>query len=207
MSLIADFARFFRLTFALAFAYVAQQVIRVTGTPILLIGQFLVLLQIVKLYEKAANRDYAQLIILSLLLMVAAAISTSSLLFACVFFPHLLLSLYCCLLFHLKVETDKARKAQTLPEEKLSGVTLRQDQRYLSRSMRRLTGMVSSVALLCAVLVFLFFPRGTGAGMLGQFQLHPPETLTGFSDEVQLNQVARITQNNTPVATAITGVA
>jgi hypothetical protein len=182
-------------------AYVIQQVARMTGTPILLIGQFLVLLHIVKLFEQRANRDYAQLLVLSLLLMVAAAISTASLVFAVILIAYLFLALYCCLLYHLKSETDRAKAAQTLPEEKLNAATLRQDQRFLSRSMRRLTGMVSSVALICSVFVFLFFPRGPGAGMLGQFQLKPPEVLTGFSDEVQFNQVARITQNNTPVAT------
>ena len=79
--------------------------------PILLIGHFLVLLQLVKLYEQRANRDYAQLIVLSLLLMVAAAINTASLLFGLMFIAYLFLSLYCCLLFHLKVETDTARAA------------------------------------------------------------------------------------------------
>jgi protein-glutamine gamma-glutamyltransferase len=185
----------------LALAYVANQILRLTATPILLIGQFLVLLQIVKLFEQRVNRDYASLLILSLLLVVAAAISTASLIFAIIMIVYLFLALYCCLLFHLKSESDKAKAAQTLPPEKLNEATLRQDQRYLTRSMRRLTGMVAVVSLGCAVFVFLFFPRGAGAGMLGQFQLRPPEVLTGFSDEVQLNQVAKITQNNTPVGT------
>ena len=183
-------------------AYVTFQVWTLSGTPpILRIGQFLVLLQIVKLFEQRANRDYAQLLVLSWLLMVAAAISTASLGFAILFFLHLVLLLYGCLLYHLKVETDRAKAAQTLPEEKLNAAILRQDQRYLARSMRRLTGLVAVVSLTCAIFIFLFFPRGSGAGMFGQLQLHPPETLTGFSDEVQQNQIAKITQDNTPVAT------
>src|SRR5947209_7548884 len=48
---------------------------------VLVIGEFLVALQLVKLYEIRANRDYAQLLVLSLLLMVAASINTASLLF------------------------------------------------------------------------------------------------------------------------------
>src|SRR5689334_24197849 len=62
----------------IAFVYIADLVLHSSTTappPILIIGQFLVLLQLVKLYEQRANRDYAQLIILSLLLMVAAAIN------------------------------------------------------------------------------------------------------------------------------------
>src|SRR5688500_813269 len=54
----------------LAFLYVAQQVVVLQTTPIIIVGQFLVLLQVVKLYEQRLNRDYAQLLVLSLLLMV-----------------------------------------------------------------------------------------------------------------------------------------
>jgi len=90
-------------------AYVADRVLLSGNTPVLVIGQFLVLLQIIKLWEQRANRDYAQLLVLSLLLMVAAAISTASLLFGLILVSYLFLSLYCCLLFHLKVETDAAK--------------------------------------------------------------------------------------------------
>lgn len=169
-------------------------------TPILVIGQFLVLLQLVKLFEQRANRDYAQLLVLSLLLMVAAAISTASLVFGILFITYLFLSLYCCLLFHLKVETDHARQAIGVPEERLNPATLRQDQRYLSRSMRRLTGLVSTFAVTTAILTFLFFPRGTGAGLLGPLQWKPKDTMTGFSDSVNFRDIARITQNTQIVA-------
>jgi len=53
--------------------------------------------------------DYAQLLILNLLQMVAGSISTASLLFwADSGRLSLLLLLYCCLLFHLKQESDYA---------------------------------------------------------------------------------------------------
>jgi transglutaminase-like putative cysteine protease len=185
----------------LSSAFVMMQVIGATNTPILLIGQFLVLLHLVKLFEQRANRDYAQLLVLSLLLMVASAISTASLAFGVLFIAYLFISLYCCLLFHLKTEADKAKAAQPVPAEKFNAATLRQDQRYLPRSMRRLTGLISTVSMVAAVLVFLLFPRGTGAGMLGQLQMHQQEPLTGFNDQVQFNEVAKITQNDTPVGT------
>jgi uncharacterized membrane protein YesL len=97
------------------FAWVVLQVLRAPGTPILVIGQFLVLLQLIKIYEQRANRDYAQLLILSLLLMVAASVSTASLIFGLMLIAYLFLSLYCCLLFHLKVETDQARALISVP--------------------------------------------------------------------------------------------
>jgi transglutaminase-like putative cysteine protease len=184
----------------IAFIYIADLVLHSQTTPILIIGQFLVLLQLVKLFEQRANRDYAQLIILSLLLMVAAAINTASLLFGLMFIAYLFLSLYVCLLFHLKVESEDARKAIALPEIEPHPNTLRQDQRYLARSMRRLTGLIAVVAVAMAINVFLFFPRGTGANLLGPLQFKPSRALTGFSEQVGFEQVARITQNYAKVA-------
>lgn len=175
--------------------------VRNAGTmPIIGIGYFLVILQLVKLYEQRANRDYAQLLVLSLLLMVAAAISTASLAFGLLFFCYLFLSLYCCLLFHLKVEADNARALMMFADQRTNPTTIRQDQRFLSRSMRRLTGTVSAVAICFAVVVFLFFPRGTGAGLLGPLQYQRGQPMTGFSDQMGYNQVARISQNTERIA-------
>jgi len=184
-----------------ALGYVVMLVIsgRV-ATPILVVGQFLVLLQIVKLYEQRANRDYAQLIVLSLLLIVAASISTASLPFAVLLVAYLFLALYVCLLFHLKVETDHAKQAIGISEERINPATLRQDQRYLPRSMRRFTAFVSVVAVAMAVLVFIYFPRASGGSLLGPLQFRPSQTLTGFNDQLQFQNVARITQNPAVVA-------
>ena len=179
-----------------AFAYVTMQVRQLGPRSVLVIGQFLVLLQLIKLYEQRANRDYAQLIVLSLLLMVAAAINTASLLFGLMFISYLFLSLYVCLLFHLKVETDQARAAIAMPDERVHPSMLRQDQRNLAQSMRRLTAFVSLVSVVMAVAVFLLFPRGTGAGLLGPLQFRQNQTLTGFSEQVGFQNVAKITQND-----------
>ena len=107
----------------------------------LIVGQFLVLLQLVKLWEQRTNRDYWQLLVLGLLMMVAAAISTSSLWFGLLFLLYLVLSLYCCLLFHLKVESENAGAAMAIPRHRFSRSTLSQDQRYLSSSVWRLAAL------------------------------------------------------------------
>jgi transglutaminase-like putative cysteine protease len=182
-----------------ALVLVVNQMLYSGITPVIVIGQFLVILQIVKLYEHRGNRDYAQLLVLSLLLMVAAAINTASLMFGVLLIIYLFLSLYCCLLFHLKVESESAA-AIAAPQVKILPAMLRQDQRFLTRSMRRLTALVAGVSIIMAIVVFLTFPRGTGGGMLGQFQFRQTQTLTGFSDQMSFQQVARITQNQEIVA-------
>jgi transglutaminase-like putative cysteine protease len=183
------------------FAYAFVEVRDRTGSPILTVGQFLVFLQLVKVWEQRANRDYAQLLILSLLLMVSAAISTASLGFGLLFIVYLFLSLYCCLLFHLKVESDEAKAALGPTVAKWGEGPLRQDQTHLARSMRRFTGLVATYSLVSAVIVFLIFPRNTGAGIFGQFQWKPKNALTGFSEQVSFQTVARITQSDDVVGT------
>jgi transglutaminase-like putative cysteine protease len=171
-----------------------------SATAILLVGEFLLILQIVKLFEQRANRDYAQLLVLSLLLMVAAIISTASLLVGIIMIAYLLLSLYCCLLFHLKVETEHARRFTRSNDKTVNPITLRQDLLLFNRSMSRLTSSVAVFALAIAVVVFLFFPRGRGAGVLFGAPLKPSQSMTGFSDQVSFRSVSRIQQNNAEVA-------
>src|SRR3954471_1511321 len=104
----------------LALLYIVYDIRTSGAAPILVIGQFLVLLQLVKIYEQRANRDYAQLLILSLLLMVAGSVSTASVIFVLIVIACLFLSLCCCLLFHLKVETDQARSLIAVPADQIN---------------------------------------------------------------------------------------
>lgn len=182
-------------------AFVLMDALTSSGsTPVLLVGEFLVLLQLVKLWEQRGNRDYAQLLVLGLLMMVAAAISTASLWFGIIFLAYLFLSLYCCILFHLKSESEAAQAALGLPRQKFSPATLRQDQRYLPRSMWRLaiTGTLVSIAF--GVVVFVIFPRGATGSLLGPFQMRAVQALVGFSDEVNFQNIARIQQSNDTIA-------
>ncbi|MDB5295885.1 MAG: hypothetical protein JWO31_1868, partial [Phycisphaerales bacterium] len=195
--------------------FVASQLAGLNSSAVLIIGQFLVVLQLVKLWEQRLNRDYAQLLVLSLLLMVAASISTGSLLFGVLLAAYLFVSLYCCLLFHLKVETDKAKAMFARQANPVAAggpgrphhpaadpAPLRQDQRHLGRSMRRLSAVVSVGSVGTAVVVFLAFPRGPAQGMFVPPQLRVGNPMTGFSDSVNFDQVARIQQNDKIVAYA-----
>ena len=183
-----------------ALAVVTVEVRAGDSTPILTIGNFIVLLHLVKLFEQRANRDYGQLLVLSLLLMVAAAISTASLLFGLLFIAYLFVSLHCCLLFHLKVEVDQARALYRQPADHVNPALLRQDIQDLPRSMRRLTGLIAATGIAMAVLVFIFFPRGAGSTFLGPMQASPAQALSGFNDQVGFQDVSRITESEDVVA-------
>ena len=182
----------------IAAGYTAMQIYVDPTKPIFPIGTFLVILQIIKLYEVRGNRDFAQLLVLSVLLMVSAIISTASLLFGVIFLAYVLLSPYAALLFHLKVETDHAKRQMGLDETHADPLTLRQDQRFLNRSMTRLTAVVAAVALATAVIVFLFFPRVPHSGFLS-WQFRPSMAATGMSDQMSMQSVTRVQQNTTEI--------
>ncbi len=183
----------------LAVLFIAFRLNMGGGPPLMFIGEFLVLLQLVKLYEQRANRDYAQLLVLSLLMMVAACIYSTILAFGVLMFVYLVAALYCCLIFHLKVEADSAKAAFAIPDAKISPAVLSEDRRRLRRSMRRLTAVISVHSVAFAAFVFLFFPRGAGQGMLGNIPVQA-SAVTGFSDRVSFGTINSIKQNEEVVA-------
>src|SRR5690349_22180732 len=121
-----------------ALLYVVHDLVVSGNTPVLVVGEFLVLLQLVKLWEQRTNRDSVQLLVLGLLLMVSATISTASLFFCLLLGLWLLLALYCCLLFHLKVEADRAGALIGVPAEKFNPDPGMHQDASLPRSVRRL---------------------------------------------------------------------
>ena len=65
------------------------------------LGRFAIWLILIKLYERKTARDYAQLLTLSLLLMVISSLESASLLFGVILLGYAALGLYVLLLFQL----------------------------------------------------------------------------------------------------------
>ena len=171
-----------------------------SATPLMAVSQWLFILLVVTLWGKPGNRASGQMLVMSLVLMVAGAINSADVIYGSLLVTYLFLSLYCCLLFHLKVETEQAIKSYDLTPEHLNARAIRHDQNHFGRSMRRLTVLVCGVSITMGILVFLFFPRAKTPGLLMQMQSTQQAPMTGFSERVSFNQVARITQNTDLVA-------
>ena len=184
----------------LAVTFVAIAIARGQLTPVLGFSYLLVTLILVKLYEWQSNGDIGQALVMSLLLMTAAAINSASLVFGVLFIAYLLLGLYVSMLLHLKTESDRAIALFAIPNDR-QPLAHGQGQGSLRRSFRQMTCIVACVAVGCAVAVFLFFPRSSEPPVGGgSFGLTAPTPMTGFSERVSFDQVARITQNMDMVA-------
>lgn len=168
-------------------------------SPMVAVSHWLYFLLLVIIWSHHDNRAFAQAFGMSLVLMVVGAINTASLLFGLIFFAYLLLSLYWSLLFHLKVESDHAIHAYHLSKENVDLAARGGDAQFTS-SMRRLTMLVSLVSITLGILVFLFFPRAEAPSLMMRMGAPQQSAMTGFSERVSLDQVARITQNQEIVA-------
>jgi transglutaminase-like putative cysteine protease len=168
--------------------------------PLMAISQWLFVLLLVTMWSRQDNRSYSQMLVMSLVIMVAGAINTASVFYGILLILYLFASLYCCLLFHLKVEAEHAAKAAQLPPDLPATSATTQEQLAFGRSMRKVTALVSGAAVFMGLLVFLFFPRSKASGLLMQMQPGESAPLTGFSEHMSFEQVARINQNPQVVA-------
>lgn len=181
-------------------AWSAAGLIMTHMTPLMAISQWLFTLLLVTMWSRQDNRAYGQMLVMSLVLIVAGAINTASLIYGLLLVGYLFLSLYCCLLFHLKIEAEQAtRTSSAMRNGPGFGVT-GADYRLFRRSLRRLTTIIATVSITLGLIVFLFFPRAQSPGLLMQMQMSQPAPLTGFSERLGFEQVARISQNPQVVA-------
>ena len=80
------------------------------------LGHYLILILICKLFERKSNRDYVQMLFLSLLLMVAASLNTSAMWFGVALMTFVVLTSYAGMVFTLKRGLDTAASAVLVSE-------------------------------------------------------------------------------------------
>lgn len=156
------------------------------------LGHFMVAILICKLFEQKTNRDYAQILTLTLLIMVADTYLSVSLFFGLILATYLILGLYGILLFHLRFETQRALEQKLVPSE---AAFMTEPHDTLRRDVRRITAVCALALLLISTVVFLIFPRGKAHDLLSNWALGATAR-TGFNDRVRLNDFGRLQQSD-----------
>ena len=157
------------------------------------LGRFVVLLTLIKLYQQKTPRDYAQLLGLSLLLMLVGCIQSNNLLFAATLVLYAILGLYILLVFQLYAAHERNRTARldAIPDgyrlvPSLQPIVGRRTTFHL----RSLMTVIAAVGLVTSGLFFVVIPRNVGQGLA---RLHSNDRNTGYTDEVNLTSGTRIT--------------
>ncbi len=176
-----------------------------TRSPLLVaLGHYLILIQLCKLFERKRNRDYIQMIALSLLLMLAGTLVTEAIWFAAVMLVHLLLTVYTTMVFTLKRGLDAAADARLGVEAgplELHQVAWNVTRTWPKRALRRRLVAAMGTVLLVGIVMFLVTPRvlPDDPGLLGIERSRPGGT--GFGEDVTLGDVSEVYQSDQVVMT------
>jgi len=132
-------------------------------------GHFTMWLQILLLYAKKTNREYGEILVLSLMQMIGASVLTVSMIFGVLLTAYCVLALFTLLLFHLKATSDLILDANRLAAP--AYMDLPRPKAVVCRGHRwQFRGIALGIGVGCcfiAIFVFLAIPRS------GQSQLNP----------------------------------
>ncbi|MFG0292159.1 MAG: DUF3488 and DUF4129 domain-containing transglutaminase family protein [Phycisphaerales bacterium JB050] len=167
------------------------------------VAQYLVYLQLVKLFETRTARDQAQLLMLSLLVAISAVLTSVTLQTALVLLVYMPLAFWTVVLYQvyagqLRTHSQRVRaglaEAQNPPGKPLD--------RIARRTVRRLVFVTMVGVSLTATVVFLLMPREIGSGAFGDWQPANYGATSGFNNEVRLGRPGTLTESPTVVMEA-----
>lgn len=167
------------------------------------LGHYLILIQICKLFERKTNRDYVQMLVLTMLLIVACSLLTMALWLAVVVALHLGLAAYTTMVFTLKRRLDQAAVARLVVEAgplDAHRVAWNAVRDWPGRSLALRSAGATAVMLLVGVAMFLVAPRDGHPGSLAPSRA----AYSGFGQSVHLGDptVRKIYLSNRVVLTA-----
>ena len=132
-------------------------------------GHFTMWLQILLLYAKKTNREYGEILVLSLMQMIGASVLTVSMIFGVLLAAYCVLALFTLLLFHLKATSDLVLDANRISAP--AHMDLPRPKAVVCRGhkwqFRGVAMVIGAGCCFVAVFVFLAIPR------TGQSQLNP----------------------------------
>jgi transglutaminase-like putative cysteine protease len=150
------------------------------------LGHYVMVIQLCKLFERKRDRDYVQMMVMSLLLVLAGAMICQELLFAVIGLGYLVALSYAAM--SLTVRHSLAAAAlQQAPDAAGAAARSGWPKRAV---LSRLTVVVAAM-LATAVMVFLLSPRGAG-GTAPPLRRARGEGVSGFANTVRLGEPRRI---------------
>ena len=188
---------------ALVLAAIVYAAVKTTilggGEPVVsTLGQFLVLILLVKLLDRRSSRDDSQLLTLSVFVLIAAVLTSNSLVVGVVLVVASLLGLGAAMLWQVRAGQAAAMGPGGWGELMRASAPEPAQGARARRSFRRLWAGVGVACCAVAMVVFVLTPRGLGADALGRFGA-PRETMIGYRDDIRLGQAGLLSDNPTPV--------
>jgi transglutaminase-like putative cysteine protease len=130
------------------------------------VGHFLILVQLCKLFVQKRARDYAQLIALNIMLMITAALLSAGMLFSVVCVVYIALASYVGLVYTLKRGLDQAAESRLRSESaplEAKRVAWNVVRSWPGKSLRKMLWAMYIPSVLVGVAAFLLAPRAQEA--------------------------------------------
>jgi uncharacterized membrane protein (DUF485 family) len=143
--------------------------------------RFVLILTLIKLFSRHAERDELQLFALSFLMLAAATTVNEEITFGILFGVYVLVGTFTMAVFHLRSELDQRPRLALY-----GGIPL--NARYVA-----VLGSISGLILAASLSIFFLFPR-IGLGFFAQ-QSRDGVSVSGFNDRVQLGDHGTIRDN------------
>lgn len=156
---------------------------------LLALAHFMVAVLVCKLFEGREGRDFAQAMILMLLIMVAGSIFSQSLIFGAILAVYLALALYALLLFHLLADLQAATADGSAPAEPGRAQS---GPLALAYQTRQSAFRLALALFVFAAALFVLFPRQRSGDMVGSWNIARQTLRTGLSDRVRFSDFGRI---------------
>ena len=147
------------------------------------LGHYVTLIQLCKLFERKRDRDYVQMLVMSLLLVLAAAMICQELLFALLGLIYVVSLCYTAMAFTLKRNLTAAalQQASARRPDAAAG------KAWPTRAILSRLAVALPAVLATGVVIFLVSPR-TLSGTAVPLRRGPAETISGFTDSVRLGR-------------------
>jgi transglutaminase-like putative cysteine protease len=168
------------------------------------IGNFVVWLTVIKLYERRSIENEAERLILGLLLMVLGALISVDLLFGLLLVVWTGLGIAVLLMFQLYYGQELVRSERravvsidALPpsmSRPVCGLGVR-------RAFRRMSGVMFAIVLMVSAAMFITFPRGWTGGLARAASGQGGPAESGFTSMVDLTSTTRINESLAEVLT------
>ncbi len=183
---------------ALAGLLVLQILRVIIGGSLIACGiEFALVLQVSRLWNRRTARQYQQIVVLSLVHLIASSVLDQGISFAVLFVGFILVLPWVMTLSHLRREIE-GNYRRNEPEAQRAHVNrILNSRRIVGRQFLSTTAMLSLPVFLLSGVLFLFFPR-VGLGFLAGGPRRRI-TVAGFSDQVQLGDLGVIRNDNTVV--------
>lgn len=171
----------------LALSWLAGEVLSKQVSIVLAMGRFTIALQLLMLYMKKNDREYTQLLVLSLLQMISASVISISMIYGVLLSIYCLLALITVVVFHLTTAAERVKKENV----SAAGIASRRigPEAYAMFNIRRhFTVVVVVLGLFCSVIgatVFVVLPRTGKSGINITTANNVSLRQTGFSVTVQ----------------------